>query len=51
MKTKLLVTKEVIDLETGLKITLTATVQSEKDETHKKISLLYEGYISEWKRS
>ena len=48
MKT-LKIEKEKIDLNTGQKVAYTATVSSERDNIHKTYSLLYEGYISEWK--
>lgn len=50
MKTELLVTvtKIVINPESDSKKTFTATVQSNKSESHSKYSLLYEGWISKW---
>ena len=42
------VEKTKVDLATGISMDYVATVQREKDATHQKYSLTYEGYISEW---
>lgn len=40
--------KVSIDLKTGHRTTLVATIQNERDENHKIYFLLYEGWRSEW---
>ena len=45
---KIIVEKIIIDLKTGEKTRMSATVANVKDDIHKKISLTYEGYISDW---
>jgi hypothetical protein len=40
--------KEVIDLKTGKTKKMQADVQPFEDATHRIMSLVYEGYRSEW---
>lgn len=48
MKNQIVVEKIVIDLKTGERKKLYATVQTEHDDTHTFYSLTYEGYRSQW---
>lgn len=48
MENLITVEKVVIDLKSGKRTEMRATVSSQKDSTHQRISLTYEGYISEW---